>query len=124
MVAGLPSLKSDCGRDMQGTLFCLAFETDWGERMLWFSLSLNLLGLAFSLSRERLGWCSPLTPTDSEPLAAVWEPKKGSGRNGSKQIKKIRIRWEWQISFFKKENKLSKDCSSKDNVSNALSPLV
>lgn len=23
-------------------------------------------------------------PTDSEPLAAVWEPKKGSGGNGLK----------------------------------------
>lgn len=25
------------------------------------------------------------TPTDLEPLAAVWELKKGSGRNGLKQ---------------------------------------
>lgn len=41
---------------------------------------------------------------------------------GSKQN---RIRWGRQISFFKKENrKPSKDCASKDNVSNALSPLV
>lgn len=24
------------------------------------------------------------TPTDLEPLAAVWEPKKGSGGNGLK----------------------------------------
>lgn len=27
------------------------------------------------------------TPTDLEPLAAAWEPKKGSGGNGLKKIK-------------------------------------
>lgn len=47
---------------------------------------------------------------------------------GSKQKKikqKNRIRWGRQIFFFKMENrKPSKDCASKDNVSNALTPLV
>lgn len=55
------------------------------------------------------------TPTDLEPLAAVWEPKKGSGRNG---LKTKTMMWGRQISCFKKENgKLSKNCASKDNVS-------
>lgn len=73
----------------------------------------------------RLVLFSYSTPVDLERLAAVSEPKKGSGGNGSKQTnKKIRIRWRRQISFFKKENKLSKDCTSKDNVSNAPCPLV
>lgn len=71
----------------------------------------------------RLVLSSYSTPTDLEPLAAVWEPKKGSGGNGSNQTK-IRIRWGRQISYFKKENKLSKDCASKDNILNAPCPLV
>lgn len=67
------------------------------------------------------------TPTDLEPLAAVWEPKKGTGGNGlkTKGDKTNRIRWGRQISFFKMENrKPSKDCASKNIVLNALTPLV
>lgn len=77
--------------------------------MLWFSLSPHLLGLAFSLSREgeaRLVLSSYSSPTDLEPLAAVWEPKKGSGGNDSNKKQK-KIRWGRQIFFFKKENELS-----------------
>lgn len=49
----MPSfLKSDHGRDMQGTLSYLAFYADWGKEILWFSLYPHLLGLAFSLGRE------------------------------------------------------------------------
>jgi len=66
------------------------------------------------------------TPTDLEPLAAVREPKKGGGGNGLKTTTtKPEKGEERQISFFNKENrKPSKDCANKDNVSNALTPLV
>lgn len=57
----------------------------------------------------RLVLSSYSTPIDLEPLAVVWEPKNGSGGNGSKQ-QKIRIRWGRQTSFFKKENKLQGLC--------------
>lgn len=53
-----------------------------------FLFSPHLLGLAFSLSRKgdaRLVLSSYSTPTDLEPLAAVWEPKKGSGENDPKR---------------------------------------
>lgn len=68
------------------------------------------------------------TPTDLEPLAAVREPRKGGGGNGLKTTtttNKTEKGEERQISFSKKENrKPSKDCANKDNVSNALTPLV
>lgn len=70
------------------------------------------------------------TPTDLEPLAAVREPRKGGGGSGlrtttSSTKNKTEKGEERQISFFKKENrKPSKDCANKDNVSNALTPLV
>lgn len=42
------------------------------------------------------------------------------------QIKqtKIRKRWGKQISYFKKENKLSKDCASKEYIECTMSPGV
>lgn len=89
MAAGMPSfLKSDHGRDLQDTLFSV-WPSKWiGERGCSdFLFSPHLLGLAFSLRREgdaRLVLSSYSTPTDLEPLAAVWEPKKGSGENDSK----------------------------------------
>ena len=62
------------------------------------------------------------TPTDLEPPAAVREPTKGGGGSGLKTTTKGEER---QISFFNKANrKPSKDCANKDNVSNALTPLV
>lgn len=60
MVAGKPFFfKSDHGRDMQGTLPSRPSKQTGGRGILWFSLSLHLLGLASSLGWER-GWVGAL----------------------------------------------------------------
>lgn len=52
--------------------------------MLWFSLSPIRTCLLPEQGEAGLVLSSYSTPTDLEPLAAVWEPKQGSGGKDSK----------------------------------------
>lgn len=118
MVAGKPFFfKSDHGRDMQGTLPSRPSKQTGGRGILWFSLSLHLLGLASSLGWER-GWVGALPLLYSYWLRTSGCCLGAQEREWKEWAQNKTVMWGRQTSYFKKENgKLSKNCASKDNVS-------
>lgn len=102
-------------------LFGLLSGLGRGDALI-FSFPPRLLGLAFSLSRE--GDARLVLSSYSYWLRTSGCCLGAQERKWREWLKKKSIRWGRQIFFFKKENELSKDCASKDNVSNAPSPLV